>query len=161
VARTHGNKGEVIVNPHTDFLDERFREGARFATRLGDGTSRTVEVSSARIHQGRPVIGIRGVASIGEAEQFAGAELRMDPNEQETLPDGQYYHHQLIGSVVTTASGEALGRVVAVEGDMAASRLVVEGPRRRIEIPLAEEICTVDVTERRITVRPPEGLLEI
>jgi ribosomal 30S subunit maturation factor RimM len=30
VARTHGNKGHVIVNPHTDFLEERFRVGAAF-----------------------------------------------------------------------------------------------------------------------------------
>ena len=28
VARAHGNKGQVIVNPDTDFLDERFRAGA-------------------------------------------------------------------------------------------------------------------------------------
>jgi hypothetical protein len=37
---------------------------------------------------------------------------------------------------------------------------VVERRRRRHEIPLAEEICTVDVAARRIrVVRPPEGLL--
>jgi hypothetical protein len=28
-------------------------------------------------------------------------------------------------------------------------------------IPLADEICTVDLAARRITVRPPEGLLEL
>ena len=27
VARAHGNKGQVIVNPETDFPDERFRVG--------------------------------------------------------------------------------------------------------------------------------------
>ena len=27
VARAHGNKGQVIVNPETDFPDERFVEG--------------------------------------------------------------------------------------------------------------------------------------
>ena len=28
VARAHGNSGQVIVNPDTDFPDERFRVGA-------------------------------------------------------------------------------------------------------------------------------------
>jgi len=160
VARTHGNKGQVIVNPHTDFIEDRFRVGARFETRLSDGTRTTSEVTAARIHQGRPVIGLAGVTSIGEAERYAGAELRIDAAEQQALPEGHYYHHELIGCQVVTADGDLVGRVIAVEGE-GQSRLVVDGPGRRHEIPLADEICTVDVTARRITVRPPPGLLEL
>ncbi|MGE0460937.1 MAG: ribosome maturation factor RimM [Vicinamibacterales bacterium] len=160
VARTHGNKGQVIVNPYTDFIEDRFRVGARFETRLADGTRTTSEVTAARVHQGRPVIGLAGVASIGEAERYAGAELRIDAAEQQALPEGHYYHHQLIGCEVVTADGEPVGRVVAVEGE-GQSRLVVDGARRRHEIPLADDICTVDVAARRITVRPPEGLLDL
>jgi 16S rRNA processing protein RimM len=161
VARPHGNKGEVIVNPHTDFLEERFRVGARFETRIGDGERRFVELRSVRLQRGRPVIGLVGVESIADAERLGGAELRMDPAEQRALPAGVYYHHQLIGCDVVTESGAPLGRVVAVEGEMAASRLAVQGPRRQREIPLAEAICTVDLGARRITVRPPSGLLEL
>ncbi len=160
VARTHGNKGQVIVNPHTDFIEDRFRVGARFETRLSDGTRTTSEVTAARIHQGRPVIGLAGVTSIGEAERYAGAELRIDAAEQQALPEGHYYHHELIGCQVVTADGDLVGRVIAVEGE-GQHRLVVDGPRRRHEIPLADDICTVDVAERRVTVRPPEGLLDL
>jgi 16S rRNA processing protein RimM len=161
VARSHGNKGHVIVNPHTDFVEDRFRVGARFETRLADGSRTTSEVTAARIHQGRPVIGLAGVTSIGEAERYAGAELRIDAAAQQVLPEGQYYHHQLIGCQVVTSVGDPVGRVVAVEGERGQSRLVVEGPRRRHEIPLAEEICSVDVAARLITVRPPVGLLDL
>ena len=161
VARSHGNKGHVIVNPYTDFLEDRFRVGARFETKLADGTRTTSEVTAARVHQGRPVIGLAGVASIDEAERYTGAEFRIDAAEQEALPAGQYYHHQLIGCEVVTGAGEPVGRVVAVDGEMGRSRLVVDGPNRRHEIPLADEICSVDVAGRRITVRPPEGLLEL
>ena len=161
VARTHGNKGHVIVNPHTDFVEDRFRVGARFETKLADGTRTTTEVTAARVHQGRPVIGLAGVASISEAERYAGAELRMEATGQQVLPEGQYYHHQLIGCQVVTAAGGLVGRVVAVEGETGQSRLVVDGPHRRHEIPLADELCDVDVAARRITVRLPEGLLEL
>lgn len=161
VARTHGNKGHVIVNPHTDFIEDRYRVGARFETMLADGTRMVSELTAARVHQGRPVIGLAGVTSIDEAERFTGAEFRIEAAEQPPLPEGQYYHHQLVGCQVVTDDGAPVGRVVAVEGGTGQSRLVVDGPQRRHEIPLAEEICSVDVGARRITVRPPRGLLEL
>ena len=43
----------------------------------------------------------------------------------------------------------------------AATRLVVQSRRNEVLIPLADAICTVDVKAKRITVRPPEGLLEL
>lgn len=160
VARTHGTTGQLIVNPHTDFVDERFQVGARLETRLVDGTRQVIEVISFRVHQGRPVIGIAGVGSIDEAERFAGAELKIHPSEQHELPAGHYYHQQLIGCDVVTEDGRAIGRVAAVTGE-GQSRLVVDGPHRRFEIPLVDEICSVHVPERRIVVRPPEGLLDL
>ena len=161
VARTHGNKGHVIVNPHTDFIDERFRVGARFQLRRSDGTRETVEVTAARVHQGRPVIGFAGVDTISGAEQYQGAELRIGADEQPELPPGQYYHHQLVGCEAVHPDGTPIGRVIAVEGEMGQSRLIVAGARRRHEIPLAEDICTVNLAERRIVVTAPEGLLEL
>lgn len=161
VARTHGNKGQVIVNPHTDFVDERFRPGARFQARLADGTRLTLEVTTARVHQGRPVIGLAGVESISDAERYGGAELRIDAGEQQPLPAGQYYHHQLVGCEVVDEDGARIGRVTGVDGEMARSRLVVSGESRRHEIPLVDDICTVDVAARRIVIRPPQGLLEL
>jgi 16S rRNA processing protein RimM len=161
VARTHGNRGEVIVNSETDFPEDRFREGAQLMTRWNDGTPATLEVATMRMHQGRPVIGFKGYASINDAEPLAGLELRVDEDEPRPLPEGEYYHRDLIGCAVVTDGGETVGRVTAVQGDRAATRLVVTGTRREVLIPLAVEICTVDLEAKRITVRPPGGLLEV
>lgn len=161
VARTHGNRGHVIVNPHTDFVDERFRVGATFEARLADRTRQRVTVTAVRVHQGRPIIGIDGVESMTDAERWVDAELRIDAAQQGPLPEGTWYHHQLIGCEVVTEAGDPVGRVVAVEGETSQSRLVVHGLRRRHEIPLVEAICTVDVVARRITIRPPDGLLDL
>lgn len=161
VARTHGHKGHVIVNPHTDFVEERFHAGARFQVGLADGTRAAMEVTAVRVHQGRPVIGLAGVESITDAERLRGAELKIGPDQQQRLPAGQYYHHQLVGCEVVAEDGARVGRVTGVEGEMGRSRLIVAGAGRRHEIPLAEDICTVDVDARRILVRPPDGLLEL
>ena len=163
VARTHGNKGEVVVNPETDFPEERFQPGTSLMTRGRDGRPATLDVVTMRMHQGRPVILFKGIASMNDAELLAGMELRVaeDQGDAERLGDGEFYHRDLIGCVVVTESGESIGEVTAVEGDERAFRLVVRSRRNEILIPLADEICTVDLPAKRITVRPPEGLLEL
>lgn len=161
IARPHGVRGQVIVNSHTDFADDRFAEGAVLETRWPDGTRQTLQVMSVRFHLGRPVVGFAGVDSMDEAGRYAGLELRIHPDVQHELPPGQYYHHQLIGCAVVTEDLAPVGRVVEVDGGTGQSRLVVAGEGRRHEIPLADAICTVDVAARRIVIRPPEGLLDL
>ena len=163
VARTHGNRGEVIVNAETDFPEERFHEGARLMSRAKDGRLGTLEVATMRMHQGRPVILFTGIGSMDDAELLAGTELRIaeDEGDAELLEEGEYFHRDLIGCSVVTESGEPVGDVTAVEGDRGNTRLVVKSRRSEVMIPLADEICTIDVANKRITVRPPEGLLEL
>ena len=161
VARTHGNRGEVIVNRETDFPEERFRKGARLWTRRRDGAPSTLEVVSMRMHQGRPVIMFSGVGSMNDAELLAGQELRTDEAGPQRPPDGEFFHRDLIGCEVVTEGGELVGRVTGVLDDSAQARLVVAGKRSELLIPLVDQICTVDVAAKRITVRPPAGLLEL
>ena len=161
VARTHGNRGQVIVNSETDFPETRFRPGATLYARRPDGPVEPLRITSVRFQQGRPILGIDGIGSIGDAERLAGAELKVPTSEQERLPSGSFYHHQLIGCDVETAAGDVIGKVTKVEGTGAASRLVVTSTRREVLIPLADEICQVDVPAKKIVVTPPEGLLEL
>ena len=163
VARTHGNRGEVIVNRETDFPEERFRDGAQLLTRARDGSFGTLEVVSMRMHQGRPVILFKGIGSMDDAELLAGTELRVpaDASDAELLDEGEFFHRDLIGCAVVTERGDPVGEVTAVEGDRGNTRLVVRSTRQEVLIPLADEICTVDVARKRIVVRPPDGLLEL
>ncbi len=161
VARTHGIRGQVILNSETDFPEDRFREGATLYARLGEGQVEALQVESARFQNGRPVLGLQGIASIDEAERLAGAELRIPASEQGSLPEGTYYHHELIGCEVVTREGATVGRVTAVQGQGEATRLVVRGSRAEVLIPLAQEICAVDVAAKTIVVTPPDGLLEV
>ena len=161
VARSHGNRGEVILNSETDFPEDRFRPGAKLDGHAKDGREITLEVETMRIHQGRPVIRFAGYESIGDAETLAGVELTVAGSDAPLLPDGEYYHRDLIGCDVVTGNGAQIGQVTEVQGERGANRLVVKGRRGELLIPLADEICRVDLAERRIIVTPPEGLLEL
>jgi 16S rRNA processing protein RimM len=160
IARYHGNRGQVIVNPETDFLEERFRPGAQFFVRRG-GAVTTLKVTSVRFQQGRPVIGIEGVASIGEAEQFAGLELRVPVEDLRALPEGVYYEHDLVGCAVLTSSGHEVGTVAELGGGAGHRWLTVNGPGGEVLVPFTTAICVrIDVAARQIVIDPPEGLLE-
>lgn len=161
VARPHGNRGHVIIDPETDFPKERFKTGSVLFCRRDDRTD-ALTITAARFQRGRPIVGFEGMSSIGAAEDLGTAELRVPIETLQSLPVGTFYQHDLIGCSVTTPAGRAIGRVIAVEGRGTESRLVVSGAGEEILIPLAEEICVeVDVTGRRIVVQPPDGLLEL
>jgi 16S rRNA processing protein RimM len=161
IARAHGNRGQVIVNPETDFPDERFRPGAEVFVSL-DGSVQALTLTSVRFQHDRPVVGIAGVETMNQAEALAGQELRVPVDRLTRLPAGTFYRHDLIGCRVETSAGELVGTVSNVEGTMAGSRLVVAGTGGELLIPLATAICTrIDPAEKRIVIDPPDGLLEL
>jgi 16S rRNA processing protein RimM len=159
VARAHGNKGQVIVNLETDFAEERFRAGQ---TLLVGPSAEPRRIVAVRFQQGRPIVALQGIDSMNDAAALAGADLKMPAGALGPLPEGTYYHHDLIGCEVRDRDGLVIGRVSAIEGTMDRSRLVVDGQRGEILIPLVADICvSVDPVGQQIVVDPPEGLLEL
>ncbi len=162
VARAHGIRGQVIVNPETDFPLERFRAGGELFVRGADGTPDALTVTSVRFHRDRPVIGLQGIVDMNAAARLAGAELRVPVGTLAPLPPGTYYRHDLVGCAVETRQGRHVGVVTDVEGTMALSRLVVQTPAGDVLVPVVEAICTtIDPAGKRIVIEPPDGLLEL
>lgn len=162
VARPHGIRGDMVVNPETDFPEERFAPGAELFVKRGATVERLI-VTRARIQRGRPVIGLSGVDDMNGALEYAGLEFRVPVAELIALPPGTFYRHDLAGCQVVTIDGTVVGTVRDVEGAMTGSRLVVQSvDGAEVLIPLADEICvSIAPAERRIVIDPPEGLLEL
>lgn len=173
IARPHGLRGQVAVNAETDFVDERFRPGATLWMRgdvredvredaREDTEPTPLTVASLRVQNGKPIVAFEGFSRIEDVEPLAGRELRVPESSLQALEPGRYYEHQLVGCAVETIAGVPVGTVVRIEGGAGGSRLVVEGPRSEIQIPMVEGICAeVDVAARRIRIDPPDGLLEL
>lgn len=158
IARAHGIRGQVIVNPETDFMEERFRVGQ--VMRVGPaGRTHERTIRDVRFHQGRPIVAFDGVDTMNEAETLAGTELWVPESAVGPLPEGTFYRHDLVGCQVRDTGGRVLGRVTAVEGTLDRSYLVIDGD---VMIPLVGDICLrVDVPAREVIVNPPEGLVEL
>ena len=161
IARTHGRSGQVIVNPETTFQHQRFTVGAVFLVCSEDRVNR-MTVTSVRFHQGRPVLGFKGIETIDSAEPYVGAELRVPLSELQSLPTDMFYHHELIGCAVRMSDGRVIGSVAAVQGTADNSRLVIRTVTEEVLVPLAADICQqINVADRTIEIDPPEGLLEL
>jgi 16S rRNA processing protein RimM len=161
VARSHGNRGHVIVNPETDFADDRFRIGSIVYVRRPDRVE-ALELTAVRFQRGRPIVGLRGVETMNDAEALAGADLRVPSDALHTLPAGSFYRHDLVGCSVRTIGGREVGCVKGVEGPIQGSRLIVESTGGEVLVPMVEGICVrVDVAGRTIVIDPPDGLLEL
>ena len=161
VARPHGIRGQVVITPETDFVEDRFQAGATLWCQTARGIER-LSIDSMRVQKGRPIVGFEGFTRIEDVERLAGVELRVPEQALQPLGDGAYYHHQLIGCVVDTVGGERVGDVVGVSGGSSGSLLEVVGPRGQVLIPFAVDICVeIDVQAKRIRIDPPEGLLDV
>ena len=88
VARPHGLRGQVVINPETDFVDERFKVGAKLWTRSARGDEQ-LTVTSARVQNGRPVVAFEGFSSIEDVERLAGLELRVPEEESAAARRGR------------------------------------------------------------------------
>jgi len=161
IARAHGNKGQVIVNPETDFAEERFAVVHELVVEQG-AHSTTRRITAVRFQSGRPIVALDGIDTMNDAEALAGAALKMPVDSLGALPANTFYRHDLVGCEVKDTAGRAIGRVTGVEGPMEQSRLVVAGGKGELLIPMAEGICvTVDAAAKTIVVNPPDGLLEM
>lgn len=158
VARAHGNRGQVMVNPETDFMEDRFRTGQVLLIGPADGT-REYAIRDVRFHQGRPIVGLVGVETMNDAEALAGSDVWLRESQVAPLPDGTFYRHDLVGCEVHDKRGGRLGRVTGVEGSLDRSHLIVDD---HMMIPLVGGIVVaVDIAARRVTVDPPEGLVDL
>lgn len=161
VARAHGNKGQVIVNPETDFPNDRFVAGQELIVEhRGAVVLKTIE--SVRFQQGRPIIGLHGIGTMNDAEALAGAELKVPAAALPPLPPRTFYRHDLVGCEVRRPDGARIGEVIGVEGPLERSRLVVQTGSREALIPMVDGICvSVDAAAKIIVVDPPDGLLDL
>jgi len=160
IVKPHGNRGQVLVASETDFAETRFATGNTLWTRRA-GQLVTVVVTECRFHDGRPIIGLDGVASINDAETFRGCELRVPEEALTTLADGQFWYHELIGCTVVTAAGQVVGPVIRID-ESATALLVVSGASGEILVPMVDGICRrFDMAGRTIEIEPIAGLLDI
>ena len=69
---------------------------------------------------------------------------------------------QLVGCTVTTEDGREIGRVTGIEPAPAQDLWAVsDGTTERLIPAVPEIVIDVSLAERRVVIRPPDGLLDL
>lgn len=162
VARAHGNRGQVIVNPESDFASERFAVGRTLVVEQEGQQTSERRIEAVRFQDGRPIVALEGIGTMDAAEALAGAALTMREADLGPLAPGTFYRHDLVGCDVVDASGAPIGRVTGIDGPIERSLLVVASRRGEVLIPMVEGIVVkLDVVAKAIVVDLPEGLVDL
>ncbi len=108
----------------------------------------------------RLLIKFEGIDSRADAERCRGT-LYIDWGELRQLGTDEYWPHELAGCSVVDLSGAALGTVVGVVPGAAQDLLAIDAPAGERLVPIVKDIVVgVDLGDRRVTIDPPEGLLD-
>lgn len=106
---------------------------------------------------------LAGVDDIEAAEELKGSYISIYESELPRLSDDEYYIYRLKGFTVVTSGGRKLGELEEVWTDSGTDVFVVRNDdREEYLIPAAREIISeINQENRRITVEPIPGLLEL
>ncbi|MCK4273929.1 MAG: 16S rRNA processing protein RimM [Dehalococcoidales bacterium] len=86
----------------------------------------------------------------------------MEHSQDNPLPGGQFYHHQLIGLQVRTIRGEYIGDITDILTGKSNDNYIVRGPTGEILIPAIEDVVqSIDLDAGIVTIEAIEGLLDL
>lgn len=161
--KPHGLKGEITVFPLTDAPDNVLATGRSVwvVNLAGEEVAGPFEIERSRSYHREWLMKIRGVDLRDAWEPWRGLFLGA-PEESLAPPEGdEVYLHELAGFSVRNAAGEPLGLVSDVYEMPSGVMIEVQGPKREFLLPYRKEfVVSVDRSERRLVVAPPDGLLD-
>ncbi|WP_216693216.1 ribosome maturation factor RimM [Dietzia psychralcaliphila] len=167
VVKSHGVRGELVVDVRTDSPQDRFGVGTRLTGRTGKGnnvTDREVTIEAARDHSGRLLVRLAGVTDRDSADALRGMLLLVDSDAlPETDDPDEFHDHQLVGLRVLDTGGAELGEVTEVVhtagGELLAVRL---SDGADALVPFVSRIVPeIDLDSGTCVIDPPEGLLDL
>src|ERR1044072_5720125 len=160
--RTRGLKGELVADLLTDF-PARFEAVDQLFGVAPNGERKQLELENYWFQNERVVLKFSGYGDGDAAKALVGYEFGVPENERITLSDDQFYDWELEGCSVEIKDGIVIGKVREILRTGGVELLVVENRDHHDHlVPMAAEIVIeIDVTNKRIVVDPPEGLLEL
>ena len=154
VVSLHGVLGELRVDEMTDFSG-RFVAGEFLF--IG-GEAYCIQ----RSHRPRPgvvVLKLEGVDTPRQAEDLKGKTITVPRDKVPPLPEGHFYHFQLVGMEVFTSEGECLGHITGILPTGSNDVYIVSLGKRQVLIPALDDVVReINVEAARMTVDLPEGL---
>ncbi len=154
--RPHGVRGEMLMTVLTDF-PERLKPKKRLF--VGD-QHEPLLIRSLRHHAEGMLISFQGLDTPEDVGRFRNQYVFVDAADLPPLPEGEYYHHQLIGLQVFSEDEAHLGVLTEIiETGANDVYVVTDDAGGEILLPaISEVVLDVDVERGRMRVHLLPGL---
>lgn len=157
IRRPVGLKGELVVGPTGDDPD-RFAPGSRLL--LCMEPARELRIVRSRPYGNGVALFLEGIDSIEEAETLRGVDLAIAVESLPSLPEGTYYHFQVMGLTVVDATGAVLGRIESIMQTGSNDVYCVRQGPEEILIPAVKDFVErVDLESGRLWLKVPRSSL--
>ena len=161
VVKSHGIKGELVVDATTDAPEIRFAPGEVLTGTQGGKTTR-LTVKSVREHKNRLLVVLEEITDRTTADSLRGMVFDAPPLDEDTGDDG-FYDHEL-ENLTVICDGDAIGRVTGTVTGPGGTLLEVEltATGKQVLVPFVHAIVPeVDLDGEALTITPPDGLLDL
>ena len=155
LGKTHGVHGEIDLHVYTDF-PERLKQGKKVF--LGEEKTPIV-LETLRPKNKLMLISFEGIHTPEEARLLTNQEVFIKTIDVPPLPEGVFYHHELIGlrvyenenflGVLTEILVTGANDVFIVKNDESEELLLPD---------ISDVILEIDLDEGRMSVSVPDGL---
>ncbi|HAD07780.1 MAG TPA: 16S rRNA processing protein RimM [Anaerolineaceae bacterium] len=155
--RAHGLQGEMVMDILTDFPERLVRGKVVYA---GEEHIR-LTIRSLRSKGKQVLIAFEEAHEPESVAPFRNQYLFVRSDEIPPLPEGEYYHHELLGLNAFTPAGDKLGTLVEILETGANDVYVIreESSQTDLLVPAVREfIIEIRLAERKIIISPPEWL---
>jgi len=151
-----GFKGKLKVEVVTDF-PQRFAPSSKVYI-----NRQPMTIDSCQWHKGKAIIKLNTIDSIEQAQRLRRQPVEIPESQVYPLPEGQYYHFQIIGLEVWTSQGELLGTITEILSAESNDNYLVRGAKGEILIPAIEDVVkSIDLDKGQVVIEPVEGLLSL
>jgi 16S rRNA processing protein RimM len=158
IVRPHGVRGGFKVAADSDLI-HKLESAANIY--LGPEKVSAV-VQTLRIHRKEFLLFIEGITTRDAAEKWRQTNIYIRYATLDPLPDGEFYHWQIVGLKAVATTGEELGSIEEIIQTGANDVYVVRSPSgKEIMLPAIESVIQdVDLANERIIVSLIPGLIE-
>jgi len=155
--RPHGLRGELLMTVLTDFPERLTPEQQLY---LGE-EHQPILIRSVRGHTKGLLIAFEGYAARQDVENLRNQMVYVRADDRPMLPEGEYYHHQLLGLRVVTDDQRELGVLAQIlETGANDVYLVRAEDGGEVLLPATDEvILAIDLENKELRVHLLPGLL--
>ncbi len=121
------------------------------------------QVTRLFLHKpGLLIIQLQSVTDRDAASDLRGAEVYIAAADAAPLGEDEFFYHDLIGLAAVTDTGDLIGEVCDVlETGAGEIAVIARHGRADALVPMVRDfIVAIDLVERRLVIRPIDGLLD-